>query len=372
METNKKIFNTFFEDSNENVHFFYNNKENVLGFHYPDFYIINDKNYKYIRIANIILSDSIYSMSNNDMICIDESFIVNLNGYKESNTTNYSAKINIVGYVNSDGELKKDTFKCVYTPEFDDMSMLDMYLTEETTIVDDYSYKSIGVWVKVENADIIFITKNITKSIDSVPMSNNYIHSGYTIDFLTDDKKIANTNTSNLDSYVTSLSFCKGINKHKELLDRINTLESKDDFNLNIANIEYDNGFVPITTGSDSMQPQIITPVTVNYTQGFEPFISIKAADKYFTVKKFGVYLIQLNTKLISEETCKVKISVSVNNTDESEIIYDTKGDVSIYSAPLKVLLLSPSDIVRVKMLFTDTAKDITNENTNITLIRLM
>lgn len=364
------ISNSFFEDHNAGIYFYYTGKKNILGLQHPDSSILNDKNYKYTRIG-IITYDLPDSTSET---CVDETLTIameNASSVSDSYENSNVNRVHIFGIVKGN-RVVKTSFKCVCEPIFSDSSILDIYLTEENTLVDGLSTYCLGIWVKSENCNKIFVTMDNSHAINTVPMNEYCFSSSYELSLLKEANKEADVDTSDLDSYVQASTFCTGTNIYKNILDRLTALENQKSYNFSYAKVTYDVGFVPINSGDDALLDQIITPSNISYGMDASPFLTLNTTEQYFTVKESGAYLIQLNSKF-SGSTSKIKISITNNTDTVSEIVYDPSYEISTLSIPLTVLNLDETNLIRIKFTFIDTTvDDIVNNGTDMTVIRLL
>lgn len=362
------IYHGFFQDHLAGVYFYYTGKRSVLGIQHPDVSILNDKNYKYTRIGVIT-----YDLPDNDTeTCVDETLTVAMeNGTSTGYSNSIINRIHIFGIVKGN-RVVKSTFKCTCEPVFADLGIMETYLTEETTLVDGMSTYCLGIWVKSENCEKIFINMDSSHAINSVPMDNYCFSSSYELSLINEETKTADVDMTDLDVYITASSFCTGTNLFKTITDRLEELENRASYNFNYATVTYDAGFTPIATGSEALSQQIITPANISYGVGISPFITMNTTNQYFTVKEAGSYLLQLNSKFTGP-SCKIRVSISNNNDTVSEIVYDPSYDISSLSTPLVVLNLQQSNIIRVKFNFINAAtNDVVNAGTNMMVMRLL
>ena len=359
---------SLFQDEKANAYFFYSGKSTVLGIQHPDVSILNDRNYKYTRLGVII-----YDLPDDDTeTCVDETLTVALeNGTSDGYANSIVNRIHIFGIVKGN-RVVKSTFKCTCEPVFADLDIMEIYLTEETTLVDDLSTYCLGIWAKTENCGKIFITLDNSHSTNTVPMDTYCFSSSYKLNLINQDTKVADVDTSDLDTYVQASAFCTGTNLFKTITDRLTALESEASYNFSYATITYDVGFSPIHIGDEALLQQIITPANVSYGGEISPFLTMNTAGQYFTVKEKGSYLLQLNSKFTGS-SCKIKVTVTNNNDTVSELEYDPSYSISSLSTPLAVINLQTTDIIRVKFSFIDaTVDDIVNSGTTMMVIRLL
>lgn len=362
------------EDHLKDIYFFHTGKKNIFGLHHPDSSISNDKNYKYIRIGKIEydLPDA------SSEVCIHENLTVSV---ENGTSTSELYKNTIVNDVTIFGIVKANrvvssSFKCLCTPIMDSLSILDIRLTEEKEVIDEVDVYSLGIWLNVENITKVFISLNISHSTNTVPLNDFSFSSGYTIKILKESEKLIDINTSSLSSFIDSMKFCNSANSNQDLIDRVIALENKPSSEICFGSVLYDIGFEPMTTGSEALAKQTVTPTSIDTGLGQSPFLSMNTADQYVSVYKDGIYAIQLCSKFIhaiSEE--KINISVIVN---EDEIISLNYNPHSVYemgdfiNSSMVVVNLKRDDLIKLKFQFVGTPEvDIVNDGTNIKVIRL-
>ena len=362
------IYNSFFQDHLGATYFYYTGKVNVLGIQHPDSSILNDRGYKYTRIAVIT-----YSLPDSTSeACIDESFTIAIeNDTSEGYTNSIINRVHVFGIVKGN-RVVKSTFRCTCEPVFSNLDILDVRLAEETKVTDGISTYCLGIWVKTENCNKIFVTLDSSHSVNSIPMNEYCFSSLYETSLLKENSKVVDEDVTNLDSYISSLAFCTGKNIYESMLSRITTLESEAKYNFSNASVTYDPGFVPITTGDDALLEQIITPTNISYGTGMSPFLTLNTALQLFSVKEQGSYLLQLNSKFTGTPG-SIRITLTVNNNVMSELVYDPSYGISSLSAPLVVLNLQDTDLIRVKFSFNGPIIDgLVNDGTTLTVIRLL
>lgn len=362
------IINTFFQDYLARSYFFYTGKTNVLGIQHPDSSILNDNDYKYTRIGVIT-----YDLADDTSeTCVDEALTIALeNGTSEGYENSIINRVHIFGIVKGN-RVVKSTFKCTCEPVFADTSVLEIYLTEETILVDGFSKYCLGIWVKTEGCKKIFITMDNSHSINTNPLNEYSFSSNYELSLLKEDTKEGDTTMTDLDTYVQTASFCTGENIFSSIHDRLAALESQTAYNFSYATVSYDVGFTPITVGNSALYPQIITPSNISYGSGISPFISLNTSGQYFTVKEAGSYILQLNSKF-SGPTGKIRISITNNIDTIAELEYDPSYSISSLTTPLVVLNLDSSNLIRVRFTFVDSAiNGVVNEGTTMMVMRLL
>lgn len=362
------INNSFFQDHLANVYFFYTGKTNVLGIQHPDSSILNDKDYKWTRIGVIT-----YDLADETTeTCVDETLTIALeNDTSEGYENSIINRVHILGIVKGN-RVVKSTFKCACEPVFTDTDVLEIHLTEETTTTNGLSTYCLGIWVKTENCNKIFITMDNSHSINTVPLNEYCFSSGYELTLLKEDTKEADTSMTDLDTYVQASSFCTGENIFSSILNRLTALENRSSYNFSYATVTYDIGFTPISTGSDALLPQIITPSNISYRGNISPFLKLSTAGQYFTVQEAGSYLFQLNSKF-SGSTGRIQITITNNNDIVAELVYDPSYSISSLTTPLVVLNVDDSNVIRVKFTFVDGAiDDVVNEGTTMMVMRLL
>lgn len=365
-----KIIDTFFEDDNENISFFYTGRDNTIGLKYPDAPIINHSNYQFMRIAQIIPSDIALAT---ELITIDEIMSIVLSSNNEEDDKTVATNVYIHGMIKN-RQVIRNTFKCITlpitTPE-DNEDMVKVYLVKEPI----NGLMTIGVWIKTEGYRNIFVNKTISKAQNSTPINSESLDSLYQIKLLSTDEIEFNVNVSNNVATLDSNKAAVSVGSFDNILERLNTVEQVAAPKFQYGYIIYPEDFLP---SYNIKTLQVLPPRSINYTTNV-PFLKINVDRNSVSTFDEGLFQFSLTTGVTggagftTEGDIEIALYINddiINPTMLKKNIKDMNGNT--LTSAIYMQKLAPSDKISIKFKFGDNIPDsISFYNTYLSVLQL-
>lgn len=372
------IYETFFSDNNGDYHFFYNGKDQVLGVNYPDECINNESNHKYIRIGyiNCLKNDP------TDIVIVNEVLKVQLETVSSTLYNNNKAcNVHITGVIKA-GTAVQDTFKCECISDFNDVNIPEIYICVDRKKIDGISKEVYSIWVKTDGIGKVYSTYLVTHAANKTNIDKYHFDSGYELYLTTNDEVIVDTDTSDLDHYITSIKFCTGYDRFDSISRKIAELQNRPSLSIQSANVSFDAGFEPDYNGDASSNYQLVTPSTLKYDIVDTPFLTLDILSKRVVVSQDGTYQISATSGMIELDTehegrvSKIEMVPFVNNDNINKLLlqYDPNIKANQLAAGIYTVTLKKGDVIGYKFKFIDGKNNYIRNNgyTNINITKLI
>lgn len=315
-----QIYTSFFEDDNENKHFFFTGKQEVLGISHPDYYAKND-NYKWVRVAFAVLPTS------SELVYIHEKLTIGLVTFNTSNNTVTANNFNIIAQAYAyNKRIDRNSGMCLVSKNTD-TTPPTVVLTEDNFSDDGVVRYGVGVWVKVNGA--VHITTHVVESysITKSPMDVTHFPTAYTTIYLDNQSISSYDSTTNNDDTINSKLIATGVYS-----------QSNEDEGISVTSLEYiyDETYVQNTISfSQSYKPldvnvdEIVTPTAL--TSASENAIyTVDAINKCIRVNRPGKYIIALKQGFILKSGSST-VNLSVYKNDDKIKELQIKKHLTVY-----------------------------------------
>lgn len=409
---NLKIYETYFEDSDANIFYFYTGKNTIIGLQHPDYIVTNKDNHKYARIAFFtyndigddstivyinetlsinIISTSIINNSTTESEDLDEGNIE----IRNSNTTNlsnysYSKSFNV--HFESLGRTMrviKDSIKCTVVDsnitnyaETENQDSIKIMVTEDTYFDDENIERyGIGLWVKIINADYVTINVDKSLSTNSIPINTEHFPSLYTSEYLNNNNKEDGVNLLNTDDLLKTRLITESMDYNSNNSDRIKKLEEKSKYDPHqfIQNtVQYNPTYEPksVDTEETIQGTTIIGPV-------LDRIITLDPIKKTFSVKQDGIYALQLkngfyliqgNSRLDlkvyigTNQIKEMNMSAYLSSNDQDD---ERKAIKNTYSSQIYIVPLKTTDEIKLTATWDNIDNIVLENETMITCTAL-
>ena len=341
------VSNSFFEDDQKNIIFFYVGRDSVLGLSHPDYITKNDNHFKYARVAFLTPSE----LGNSDTpVYIEEQLSVD--SFTPTQTKMTQVKIvNIsVTALAIAGRIKKDTVRCTVHNDFahEVNRQIDVYITEDSYLNSDGVKKyGLGVWINVEEESYILTTVNKSYSANACPIDNEHFSAGYEAAYLTTVTIHSDVNITNSLDMITTNQIIKATMYNDNNNERLLALEEKTQympFGFVQNTVVYDNIYKP----HDANTNEIITPTSVRGVST-DRIVKLDPANRAFTVLQEGAYQIQIKNGLYLTTG---ESDVTLSLFDEATELSDAKMDLHLFTRngkPVKMGYASTAVFVHLK-----------------------
>lgn len=321
------VSNSFFEDDEANIIFFYSGKDSVLGLTHPDCIIKNADHMRYARIAFLTPSD----LGDTDTpIYIEEKIHVDAFTPVENSMDNMKSFSIVVGALAQSKRIKRGTVYSTVTNQYahDINAEIKVYITEDSYLNSDGEKRyGLGVWVDCGSNSYIATTIEKSYSANSCPIDNDHYDSGYEASYLTTDTIHTDVNMTNSEDTILANLIVQSTQYNDDNNKRLSALEEKTKympFGFVQNTIVYDNIYKPSAANTD----EIITPTSVRGIT-MDRIVKLDPANKAFTVLKDGAYFIQLKNGLYLSAG---ESDVTLSMYKETEELKDARLDVHLYT----------------------------------------
>lgn len=373
------VKNAFMEDWQKNLIFHYTGKANVIGLSHPDAYYHNVNTEKYLRFATVSYDETIQSK---DQFFVDETLKIDMFNSENTQYLSNSFTVHLAAHIVGN-RVTKDKCKCIITPALDYTDGPEIYVTEEQ---DGTTYQ-LGLWIRSEYARVIYVTKVASHALNSLPINNQSMSTGYYISIPTNNDIISGVDTTNESGTIIANQVCRGISIFDSVVKRFQKLEAIQYPDIKGATINTDMAWVPETEGEEATTWQRVPISSVDYGASLsDTFITIEAGTtKGFRVLSTGLYLIQIvsrfNTKSAIED---IDVEMALFKNDDqiatSNITTKLIGDNGVlHINPIGIggaqilTRISTTDIMRLQMRFLSGAiNGVINEGTTIQITKLI
>lgn len=342
MAEDKQIYNAYYEDDNENIMFFYTGKHSVIGLAGADYVFKNSNNMKWTRV----LFCKVNNTGDPGLHClIDECVKIGL--YSNTGITSVF-RLNVIGDAVL-GRIIEDS--ATYFTESLFGNIPAIMLTE-----DEYENTyGLSVWVDTSLCKYVVTTILSSLSSDSVSIDTDHYPTTYSAEYISDNNAKIDYNIMNADRTDTVGS---GSYSTQNIEQRLAELENKTKnvpFKYLQNTIFFDTTYNP----SGNMVEDILKPTSVKGAS-LDKIALIDTVNKTFSVKKAGIYAIQLkNGFYLLKGNSRVDVSLYKGDDKIQEAslsIELTSKDISdsrlaiknTMSGNIYVTELSPSDKIKV------------------------
>lgn len=288
----QKIINSFFENDNRDIIFFYCGKNSVLGLAQPDHYTKNSSAHAYARIAFLTLSDI---SDDGTVIYINETLGVNLITPELGTMDDIkSFKVHVEGFGKANRIVKSSVRCTVHNDNITEpIQNINVYVTEEYYLnSDNEKIYGIGIWVETAGVEYILVNVENSLAVNHTPLDNEHFPTYYEAEYLNQITKNADVNLVNVKDGITNNLICIGMPVNEKNDTRLAALEEKTKyfpFGFVQNHIWYDTVYTPSVAGTE----EIILPTSVR-GDTLERIVKLDTLNKCFSVIKDGVYMLQL------------------------------------------------------------------------------
>lgn len=334
-----KVYDSFFEDENADIIFYYAGKSNILGLQHPDHVYRNAKDFKYARLAFIKFVDS----GDSDLLThINEDLTVAvLSDLYSPDDVQYNSVIHVKLLASAkNGRVIKNNvvvYESYYGQGFEIIATEDAYQD-----IDGKVKYGLALWISsdISKMNYVCITVNNSLAANTSPINGDSFYPGnYMIEYLNDSNVISNDNVSN----TTPKGIGTIVNRFKKIDDMIDNVGSDEEYYRTefISNsAEYDVQFKPSTLETN------IAPTSLRHSTIGDDVIYIDNVNKNLIVKETGIYSIQLkNGFYLVKGTSRVDLNVYIGTNLIKELaisMYLTSNDEIDARKAIKNTILSP------------------------------
>lgn len=381
------VLNTYFEDDDANIHFFYNGKQSVIGLHHPDYVFKNDEQHKYAMVAYIEFNDI---GDPEEPVQIEEKFEVSLL-YDNRQIMN-SIIIDFMGLAYN-GELIDS--KCSVT----DNKVKQGTNTQATIYPDpvvkvttedrdpesdeDKGSKGIGIWINIEGVEYMLTHVLKSLSANSLPIDVEHAPSYYTIEFLTNYTKETDINVLNLEDHITDnliTEATKSDQYQNDVFENISAIIKGQPHQFIQNTVVYDPVYTPSTAKTEDVVKgtSVIGPTT-------DRIVSLDSVNKTFRVIQGGVYSLQLKNGFYlvqGESRVDLNVYVGTNQIKEMRICayltsnpegQDDEGKVikNIFSSNTYTAYIPANTEIKLTANFMNTDNIVLENETMLTITQM-
>ena len=315
------VLNSYFEDDDANICFFYNGKQSVIGLHHPDYVFKNDENHVYAMIAYIECNDI---GDPEETINIDEKFEFNL--LFDNDQLTLSGVIDFAATV-KDGRPRNVACSVTNnairsnTEQVSLKSFPKVYVTTESKESRSDEPIKIGLGIWIETQDCKYMLTHVLKSLsaNSLPIDTEHIPSYYTVEFLTNYTKETDVNVLNLFDHIENnllAEASKSTDYQDAIFEQIASIIKGQPHQFTQNTIIYDPLYRPSTAKvEDTVKgTSVIGPTT-------DRIVSLDSVNKTFRVIQGGVYSLQLkNGFYLVQGESRVDLNVYVGTNQIKEM----------------------------------------------------
>lgn len=377
-----QVYNSFFEDWEKNIIFYYTGKDAVLGLSHPNYMMKNKDKHKYARVAFYKFNE----IGDNSVIVYIKETLDIMTITSPADDTHYNKSSNYKVHFEAcgnGGRVKPESIRCTIsncnTVSDDSKFIPEVIVTEDPYQNEDNETKyGIGLWVNI--SDMAYVLIDIDKSIsaNSVPLNRDYYPTSYTATYLEDIIKDPDENLINMVDILKPRVLYNAADSEKYLDLRLQKLEARTKYephqftqNTVVYNPTH---IIKEYMREEEVQATSIIGPTLDRTVVLDPVnkgFSVKRAGVYALQLKNGFYLVigesglELNVYKNSEQIREMRISAHLTSNDEG--VNDRRKAVkNIYSSNVYIVELQPTDIITLKAAFMADVHNLVFENETI------
>ena len=385
---NLKIYESYFEDSDANIYYFYSGKNTVIGLQHPDYRVDNEDNHKYARVAfytyNDIGDDTIIVYMNETL---DITTIASTtSGANASNMKTFKVHFEATGKA---GRVSKDTIKCTVTNSnsIDSKTASDKDYPKVIVTEDPYEDSEnkqrygVGLWIDISGMEYIMINVDKSLSTNSVPINVEHFPTSYTAQYLNNVTKQPDKNLINVLDLLEDRTITESTDYNAGNIERIEDIEEKVEYEPHQYyqnTVQYKPTYEPSSAGTEETieGTNIIAPV-------LDRILTLDSVNKTFSVKKNGIYALQLKNGFYliqGESRVDLKVYIGSNQIKELGIsMYLTsngeqderKAIKNTYSSQVYIVPLKTTDKIKLTATWSNIDKIVMENETMITCTAL-
>lgn len=376
---NLKIYESYFEDSDANIYYFYSGKNTVIGLQHPDYRVDNEDNHKYARVAfytyNDIGDDTIIVYMNETL---DITTIASTTSEANaSNMKTFKVHFEATGKA---GRVSKDTIKCTVTNSnsIDSKTASDKDYPKVIVTEDPYEDSEnkqrygVGLWIDISGMEYIMINVDKSLSTNSVPINAEHFPTSYTAQYLNNVTKQPDKNLINVLDLLEDRTITESTDYNAGNIERIEDIEEKVEYEPHQYyqnTVQYKPTYEPSSAGTEETieGTNIIAPV-------LDRILTLDSVNKTFSVKKNGIYALQLKNGFYliqGESRVDLKVYIGSNQIKEMGIsMYlasngeqdERKAIKNTYSSQVYIVPLKTTDKIKLTATWSN-IDDIVMEN---------
>lgn len=373
------IYESYWEDSDGNIFYFYNGKNTVLGLAHPDYILDNDDKHLFARIAfykyNEIGDDSIFVYMNETL---DVTTITPVSDSTKFNKAK-SFKVHFEA-VGKAGRVDKSTVRCTITNSnainyktATEKEYPKVFVTEDSYLDSDSNTKyGVGLWIDISDMDFLLINVDKSLAANSVPINSDHFPTSYEAKYLNNVTKEIDVNLINVEDLLEDRLIMEAVDYNANNVDRIEELEKKNKFEphqYHQNTVQYNPTYEPTSAGVEEIVQgtTIIAPV-------LDRILTLDLVKKTFTVKQDGIYALQLKNGFYliqGESRLDLKVYIGTNQIKEMSLsAYLTsnneedqrKAIKNTYSSQVYIVPLTTTDEIKLTATWAN-IEDIVMEN---------
>ena len=358
MSDQKQVFMSFFEDSDENIHFLYNSKDSVIGNLYPSKFLTNDAGYKFARVLLCTHLDQVPETP----IRMHEEFKIHFFSTSQGKTYSNSSITVALDLSTLNKKAISDTVNCTCSAgKVNSLGEKDsehaVFVTQEEYTDNNTTKYAIGVWVDITGFEYITIEPLSSMAFNNMPIHIDHLDSWYVSSYIDNSTKSNDANLKNIETQITQNQIGYGVydsDFSKAMIEKILAkLDNVPDSSIQNS-VYYTNTYIP----GNANEEETITPYSIRGTFS-EKVVSIDTANKSFRVLKSGTYQLQLrNGFYLSEgEESQLEMIVYKNSDSIKELgmqSYLVGGKKDFRSSNVALIHLTTSDAITLKLIWAD------------------
>lgn len=384
-----QIFNSFWEDDNANMFFYYCGKNSVLGLAHPDYILKNTDKHNYARVAfytfNDVGDNSIVAYMNETLDIMTITSVTDKNN--AGKMKNFKIHFEADGQA---GRVHKDSVKCVVDncnslDYLNNKDMIPKVLVTEDTYLDSENKTKYGVGLWVDISSMTYLMVGVDKSIsaNSVPVNAEHFPSSYTVEYISNINKESDVNLINVEKLLKDRLIIESTDKNAYNDSRLDKLEEKTKFEphqFHQNTVQYNPTYEPrrARTEETVQGTTIIGPV-------LDRIVTLDPVNKVFRVQKHGIYALQLkngfylvqgetrldlNVYIGSSQIKEMRISSYLKSNPEGQ---DDEGKVikNTYSSQVYIVELDPTMDIKLTANWMNIDNLVLENETMITITAL-
>lgn len=384
-----QIFNSFWEDDNANMFFYYCGKNSVLGLAHPDYILKNTDKHNYARVAFYTFND----VGDNSIVAYMNETLDIMTITSVTDKTNAGKMKNFKIHFEADGQagrVHKDSVKCVVDncnnlDYLNNKDMIPKVLVTEDTYLDSENKTKYGVGLWVDISSMTYLMVGVDKSIsaNSVPVNAEHFPSSYTVEYISNINKEADVNLINVEKLLKDRLIIESTDKNAYNDSRLDKLEEKTKFEphqFHQNTVQYNPTYEPrrARTEETVQGTTIIGPV-------LDRIVTLDPVNKVFRVQKHGIYALQLkngfylvqgetrldlNVYIGSSQIKEMRISSYLKSNPEGQ---DDEGKVikNTYSSQVYIVELDPTMDIKLTANWMNIDNLVLENETMITITAL-
>lgn len=382
-----QVFNSFFEDWEKNIIFYYTGKDSVIGLAHPNYIMKNKDKHKYARVAFYKYNE----IGDDDIIVYIKETLDIMTITSPADDTHYNKSSNYKIHFEASGtggRVKRESIRCTIsncnTVDDDSKFIPEVIVTEDEYQNEENQTKyGIGLWVNISDMNYLLIDVDKSLSANSVPLNREYYPTSYTATYMEDAIKDPDENLINVVDTLTARTLYKAVDSEKYIDLRLKKLEAKNKYEphqFTQNSLLYN----PTHTPTISAQEEIVQATSI-IGPSLDRIVVIDPVNKTFHVKVPGVYALQLkngfylvqgksalelNVYKNAEQIREMRISCMLTSNSEG-INNPRKVIKNLYSSNVYVVELQPEDEISLKATFMDISGMVLENETIISVTTL-